>query len=134
MFPLFSLLTGVLCLLPRAETTNPYDHVLDGCTDLKEIAFKDWGHRAFLFAIIIKTAGYGNDLLYYCEREREIALWSRMDGNEDKLAAGTLLLDHTAKNWYHPLPAQASQTQEKKKTIGCEYDTNKKREVLCFAL
>ncbi|RCN34378.1 hypothetical protein ANCCAN_19780 [Ancylostoma caninum] len=49
----------VVCLLPRSLEDPNDEQVLQGCPENKNTAFSDWGHRAFLYAVIVKTAGYG---------------------------------------------------------------------------
>ncbi|EYC38170.1 hypothetical protein Y032_0737g1943 [Ancylostoma ceylanicum] len=94
---LLSNSTQVVCLLPELPVANDhYDQLLKGCQELKDIAFNDWGQRAFIYTAVAQIAGYGYTLGYSCEREKEAA---------DLLYAGTsqppehsILMDYEADN------------------------------------
>ncbi|KAL6742023.1 hypothetical protein Aduo_015223 [Ancylostoma duodenale] len=96
MIPLFGLMIGVFCLLPKAAETY-HDQLQNGCQNLNDAAFKDWGHRAFLYAIITRIAGYGYNLEYSCTRENEAADFD--NGGPATVPPKGVFMDYVPENW-----------------------------------
>ncbi|KAL6722423.1 hypothetical protein Aduo_019971 [Ancylostoma duodenale] len=149
MIPLFCLLIGVVCLLPVSLENRHDQQVLEGCPETNNIAYSDWGYRAFLYAIVVKTAGYGFELGYSCTREAEAA--EMITGDYRVPPSGSRYLDyddseHRSKytflkgyDDYSFLLKAGMKMGEELKTlsprtsIGCSYEKNEKR-AFCFTL
>ncbi|EYC34624.1 hypothetical protein Y032_0001g60 [Ancylostoma ceylanicum] len=148
MIFLFSLFIGVLFFLQRGAADH-HEQALEGCRNIGKTGFEDEGYRAFLYAVIAMTAGYGPELNYYCQREKEAVTWETKD--QVTPPEGTTLLEYSPADWrekygikkyYYEflldagkiLGKELKEAPANKTTIGCKFDDYKKKKILCFSL